>query len=44
MPQGIAINRMNTPRSIPQAALQKVQLQVKQVNNSQCIKFGLIYF
>ena len=26
MPQGIAINHLDTPRRIPQAALQKVQL------------------
>ena len=26
MPQGIAINHLNTPRRIPQAALHKVQL------------------
>ena len=26
MPQGIAINQLNTPRSIPQASLQKWQL------------------
>ena len=26
MPQGIAINHLNTPRRIPQAALQTVQL------------------
>ena len=35
MPQGISINHLKTPRRIPQAALQKVQLpEAKQVNYS----------
>ena len=31
MPQAIAINHLNTPRKIPQAAVQKVQLSGQAV-------------
>ena len=44
MPQGIAINHLNTPRSIPQASLQKWQLpgQIGQLQSVYSV--GLIYF
>ena len=44
MPQGIAINRLNTPRSIHQASLQKWQLPGQICLLQSVCSVGLIYF